>query len=173
MPRYSGQVHEMPCEACPLPRQNRATSMFKRWQLSLITVLFLLGTAAVPTAFAQSSVPVTATCKDGTTFSGKSKRGACSHHGGVQTFDSASGSQAGASPPTTATSSAPPPPTAPVKSYSTTANSSAVKVWVNTASNVYHCPGTRYYGKTKAGEYMSEAAAKAKGDRPSRGKACS
>ena len=160
--------------------QNQATSMFKpqtaappRWQLSLIAVLFLLGTAAVPTAFAQSSVPVTATCKDGTTFSGKSKRGACSHHGGVQTFDSASGSQAGASPPTTATSSAPPPSTAPVKSYSNTANSSAVKVWVNTASNVYHCPGTRYYGKTKAGEYMSEAAAKAKGDRPSRGKVCS
>jgi len=48
----------------------------------------------------------------------------------------------------------------------------ADQVWVNTASNVYHCPGTRYYGKTKAGAYMTEADAVAKGARPERGKAC-
>ena len=39
------------------------------------------------------------------------------------------------------------------------------KVWVNTASNVYHCAGTRYYGKTKAGLYMTQAEARAKGHR--------
>lgn len=47
------------------------------------------------------------------------------------------------------------------------------KVWVNTGSKTYHCPGTQYYGKTKAGEYMSESDAKAKGNHPNHKKACS
>lgn len=47
------------------------------------------------------------------------------------------------------------------------------KVWVNTESKTYHCLGTKYYGKTKAGEYMSEADAKAKGNHADHKKACS
>jgi len=46
-------------------------------------------------------------------------------------------------------------------------------VWLNTESKVYHCYGTTYYGKTKAGAYMSEADARAKGAHASRGEACS
>ena len=45
-------------------------------------------------------------------------------------------------------------------------------VWVNTASNIYHCQGTAYYGKTKAGAYMSEGDAKAKGARADANKPC-
>ena len=47
-----------------------------------------------------------------------------------------------------------------------------VTVWVNTNSGVYHCPGTRWYGKTKQGEYMGECAAIKGGNRPAYGKSC-
>ena len=52
------------------------------------------------------------------------------------------------------------------------ATAQAPKVWVNTTSGVYHCPGSRYYGTTRAGQYMGEAEAKAAGYRPAYGKPC-
>jgi len=116
-------------------------------------------------AHAQSTATVTATCKDGTNFSGTKRAGACRGHGGVRSWDEATSpanalSQPGAqAAPTTSQRATPTP-------------SGAGQVWVNTASKVYHCPGTRWYGKTKQGSYMSEAEARAKGDRPDHGKAC-
>lgn len=47
-----------------------------------------------------------------------------------------------------------------------------VRVWVNTNSGVYHCPGTRWYGKTKSGRFMTQREAQAKGYRPAYGAVC-
>jgi hypothetical protein len=47
-----------------------------------------------------------------------------------------------------------------------------IKVWINTNSGVYHCPGTRWYGNTKQGEYMTQKKAQDAGNRPAYGKVC-
>lgn len=45
-------------------------------------------------------------------------------------------------------------------------------VWVNTGTRVYHCPGSKYYGTTKDGEFMTEAAARARRNRAAEGSGC-
>jgi hypothetical protein len=49
-----------------------------------------------------------------------------------------------------------------VQTGSSTGNPQA-RVWVNANSGTYHCPGTRWYGKTHAGEYMTQKQAQGKG----------
>jgi hypothetical protein len=44
----------------------------------------------------------------------------------------------------------------------------AQQVWVNTATGIYHYPGTRWYGKTNQGKYMTEKDAIAQGFRAAR-----
>jgi hypothetical protein len=71
-----------------------------------------------------------------------------------------------------ATFAAPPQTSQQKKTEKTTQGNPDVKVWVNTASGVYHCPGTRWYGNTKRGEYMTQKQAQEKGYRPAYGKVC-
>lgn len=135
----------------------------------LLTLALTTGLSLTHLTFAQTPAAVTATCKDGTSFSGKTRSGACQGHGGVQSWDT------GGTPPAATVA-------APSSSAATTPNpkpnttgatgGGPGQVWVNTASKVYHCPNDRYYGKTKQGTYTTEAAAKAAGDRPSGGKGC-
>lgn len=133
---------------------------------------------------------VTGTCKDGTTTTAASKSGACRGHGGVQSWGA--GAPAPAAPAPVVAKGTPPPPPPPPPAASTPAPTSPGKtppptkgmpttaaagggpgmVWVNTPTKVYHCPTDRYYGKTKVGSYMTEAAAQAAGDKPDAGKKC-
>ncbi len=55
------------------------------------------------------------------------------------------------------------PAAAPATGQQTRAANGGGVVWVNTDSRIYHKPGTRWYGKTKHGKYMTEADAKRAG----------
>ncbi|MEX8493729.1 signal peptide protein [Sphaerotilus sp.] len=72
--------------------------------------------------------------------------------------------------PTPAASTATPAAPAKPAAAQPAAGGGAGKVWVN--GKVYHCEGTKYYGKTKKGEYMTEAEAKAKGAHVVKGQVC-
>ena len=67
--------------------------------------------------------------------------------------------------PAAAPASKPAPAPKPVTQRQTPAANSAGTVWVNTDSGLYHKPGTRWYGKTKQGKYMTEADAQKAGYR--------
>ena len=133
---------------------------------------------------ATASAGATALCKDGSSYSGATKKGACSGHKGVKTWYGAAGAPAaGASAPAAAAaapaSSAAPAAATTTKTAAPAASTKAAapgggpgQVWVNTSTKVYHCPTDKYYGKTKHGAYMTEADAKAKGYHADAGKAC-
>lgn len=143
---------------------------------------------------ATAPAGATAQCNDGTYFTGATKSGACRGHKGIKTWFGATTAAAPASKPAPAPApapvAAPAPAPAPAPAAASTPQSTGTStktplsaktaapgggpglVWLNTGSNVYHCPGSQYYGKTKAGAYMSEADAKAKGGRPDAGRPC-
>jgi hypothetical protein len=79
---------------------------------------------------------------------------------------------AGTTPPPPAASSAPAKRQAPKPAAEEAPGGGPDKVWVNTNSSVYHCPGSRFYGKTAHGRYMTEAAAKSAGAKGTGGKVC-
>ena len=62
--------------------------------------------------------------------------------------------------------------TEPAASSAVEAPQSRASVWVNTRSHFYHCQGTRYYGNTAAGTFMSEGDAVKAGNRPAYGRSC-
>jgi hypothetical protein len=129
--------------------------------------------AAQPPAGAPTGT--TGLCKDDTYYSGPTKKGACAGHHGVKEWYGAEEAAVPAAGKTAA--AAPAAPTAAAKAAAKPAAVAAPGggpglVWVNTSTKVYHCPNTKWYGKTKEGQYLTEADAKAKGSHADHGKAC-
>ncbi len=52
------------------------------------------------------------------------------------------------------------------------ATSRDIRVWVNTRSGFYYCPGTELYGKLQPGKYLPEANAVQSGYQPSLNRSC-
>jgi hypothetical protein len=153
-----------------------------------VTALAVTAMIALQTGVAQApaGAPAGATglCNDGSYWTGASKSGACRGHKGIKTWYASAGTApaapAAAAPaaPAAATPAAPAASSPKTKASTTTSTTPAPGggpglVWLNTSTKVYHCQGTKYYGTTKAGAYMTEAAAKAKGAHPDAGKPCS
>jgi hypothetical protein len=142
--------------------------------------------AGVAQAPAGAPAGATGLCNDGSYWTGASKSGACRGHKGVKTWYAGAAPAAAAAPaaqaapaaPAAAAPAAPAAPSPKTKAATPTSTTPAPGggpglVWLNTSTKVYHCPGTKYYGTTKAGAYMTEAAAKAKGAHADAGKPCS
>jgi hypothetical protein len=153
---------------------------------ALAVTAMIASQAGVAQAPAGAPAGATGLCNDGSYWTGASKSGACRGHKGVKTWYAATAAAPApaATPapgPATPAAVAPAPPAAPspkTKAATPTSTTPAPGggpglVWLNTSTKVYHCPGTKYYGTTKAGAYMTEAAAKAKGAHADAGKPCS
>lgn len=126
---------------------------------------------------ANAPAGTTGLCKDGSYHSGPTRKGACARHGGVKDWYAAEDTKPAAAPAAPAApkkeAGAPKKTTAAAPAATPAAGGGAGKVWVNTSSKVYHCQGTKWYGTTKKGEYMTEEAAKAAGNHADHGKRCS
>ena len=157
-------------------------------KLAIALGLSLISIASFAQAPAGAPAGTTGQCKDGSYTNHETKKGACSGHKGVKEWyagdkeAAAPGKMTAAAPAATTTAAAPAadakPAAAPAKMNPAATKAAAPgggpgQVWVNTESKVYHCAGTKWYGKTKQGEYMTEAAAKAAGAHADHGKACS
>ena len=148
-------------------------------RLSALLSALIVSQLCVAQAPAGAPAGATGQCNDGTYSTAATKKGACRGHKGVKEWyvnaSTTPAKTSAAAPPPAASTPASTPAPAPKASTNSAApapGGGAGQVWLNTATNVYHCPGTKWYGKTKAGAYMTEAEAKAKGAHADHGKVC-
>jgi hypothetical protein len=89
---------------------------------ALLSITFAIGLSLAAGASAQTAPTVTATCKDGTTFSGTTRKGACHGHKGVATWGTQDATTPAAAAPAAAASppaSTPPASKAPATTMAT------------------------------------------------------
>jgi len=126
---------------------------------SLITLIVITAFAASPLVRAADPTPTpspTAVASPAKKHSKKSKAAA------AETATPAAASNSEAIPAATPTAKKH---KAPESQASQAPGGGNGQVWVNTEAHVFHKEGSRWYGKTKQGKYMSEAEAVKEGDK--------
>ncbi len=88
--------------------------------------------------------------------------------GGAATKNAAAAAPASQPPSRAPSETAPASPAKTSAPSASQGNPGSGMVWVNLESGVYHYEGSRYYGKTKSGKYMSEADAVKAGYHPAK-----
>ncbi|WP_333677176.1 hypothetical protein [Dyella sp.] len=119
---------------------------------------------------------MTVHCKDGTTQTVSTTKGACHGHKGIdKSASGTAGNTAASSAPAAAPATASKSKAMPEPAAAPAAGGGAGQVWVNTGSKTktYHCQGSKWYGKTKEGKYMSAADAQAAGYHAAKNEKCS
>ena len=125
---------------------------------SLITLIVITAFAAIPLVRAADPTPSpspAAAASPAKKHSKKSKAAA------AETATPAAASNSAATPAATPTAKKH---KAPEPQAVQAAGGGNGRVWVNTETHVFHKEGTKWYGKTKQGKYMSEAEAVKEGD---------
>jgi hypothetical protein len=126
---------------------------------SLITLIVITAFAAIPLVRAADPTPSpspTAAASPAKKHSKKSKAAA------AETTTPAVASNSAATPAATPTAKKH---KAPEPQAVQAAGGGNGQVWVNTETHVFHKEGSKWYGKTKQGKYMSEAEAVKEGDK--------
>lgn len=159
--------------SCRGLRDNLEIKNTKNAFITLLAAFLIV--AGSPTVWAQAAQQAGDTPKAGSSTTKKDKKPNKTDDAAQSPLETRAASTAPANKsPLAPTAAAPPstpsstPASKPATAQQSRPANGAGMVWVNTDSGVYHKLGSRYYGKTKQGKYMTEADAKKAGYRAAR-----
>jgi hypothetical protein len=154
-------------------KQNDRRSTVIMKSKFILALAFLVGAAMTPYAHTQDqSSPTSNATSAAKSATNKTKKGAQNTASGAKSATNGAASQAGSAASSTknatgnAANSAK---NATTNGTSTAKNAGAATppspgmVWANTSTKVYHTSGSKYYGNTKSGKWMTQADAQKAG----------
>jgi hypothetical protein len=128
---------------------------------SLIILIVIAAFAAVPLVRAADTTPSPSPEASATPAKKHSKKAAAAAAAAASATPASNPATAGATPAAKEHK-------APAPQATQAPGGGNGQVWVNTETHVYHKEGSKWYGKTKKGKYMTEADAVKEGDKPAK-----
>jgi predicted lipid-binding transport protein (Tim44 family) len=128
---------------------------------SLIILIVIAAFAAVPLVRAADTTPSPSPEASATPAKKHSKKAAAAAPAAASATPASNPATAGATPAAKEHK-------APAPQATQAPGGGNGQVWVNTETHVYHKEGSKWYGKTKKGKYMTEADAVKEGDKPAK-----